>query len=134
MNSMKGVKIWGSLIRTDVCDCDEGSGKRKGGGGNFGLRRKRGQRGMKSNFHNSSRSIPDFDVNYSIQGLFFPSEGYEMKGRGGAKRGKIGGEERGNSLNRRKHRGKNWGRQRDSDAPHSSIGEVKSYRLIYFIR
>jgi len=89
-----------------------------------------GRRERKSNFHNSSRRVPDFDVNYSIRGLLYPSEECRMKERGGAERAKNGGEGRENSLNWRKCRGKNWGRQRDSDAPHSSIGEVKSYRLI----
>jgi hypothetical protein len=59
---------------------------------------------------------------------------YGEKGRGGAERAKNGGEGRGNSLNLRRKFRVEGGMQRVSDAPHSLIGEVKSYRLIYFIR
>jgi hypothetical protein len=55
-----------------------------------------------------------------------------VKGRGGAERAKIEGEGRGNFLNRRRKFRGEGGQQRDSDSPHSSIGEENSYRLMCF--
>ncbi len=37
--------------------------------GKFEARKGRGKEGRKSNFHNSSRKVLDFEVNYWIRGL-----------------------------------------------------------------